>query len=78
MVDPDLQIRGGPGHPDPEIREGRGGGGGVVSKIFSALRPSVWSKNKREGIYIYIYIIHSSSETAAAEAEGYMFLAALI
>ena len=25
MVDPDLQIRGGPGHPDPEIR----GGGGL-------------------------------------------------
>ena len=31
---------GGGGHPDPEIR-------GVVSqKFFSALRASVWSKNK--------------------------------
>ena len=47
MADPDLQIRGGPGHPDPEIS---GGGGGVVSKFFfSALRASVWSKNKGDG-----------------------------
>ena len=30
VADPDLQIRGRPGHPDPEIR--RGGGGGAVSK----------------------------------------------
>ena len=36
---------GGNGHPDPEIR-----GGGVRSpkKTFSALRASVWSKNKGE------------------------------
>ena len=33
------------GHPDPEIR-----GEGAVSKNFlSALRTSVWSKNKRRG-----------------------------
>ena len=30
------------GHPDPEIR----GGGVVFKKCFSALRVSVWSKNK--------------------------------
>ena len=47
MPNPDLEITGGPGHPDPEIT--KGGGGGTVSKIvFSALRASVWSKN-REG-----------------------------
>ena len=43
MEDPDLQIRGGGGHPDPEIR-------GTVSKnIFSTLRASVLSKNKGGG-----------------------------
>ena len=30
VVDPDLQIRGGAGHPDPDIK----GGGGVVKKNF--------------------------------------------
>ena len=30
VADPDLQIRGGPGHPDPEIR----GEGLVSKKIF--------------------------------------------
>ena len=49
---PDPEIRGGRssrprdkgwrgGHPDPEIRGGRS-----QKKIFSALRPSVWSKNR--------------------------------
>ena len=42
-ADSDLQVtggRGGRGGPDPEIRE-------TVSKtFFSALRVSVWSKNK--------------------------------
>ena len=38
--DPDLEIRGG-GHLDPEIR-----GGTVFKTFFSALRASVWSKNK--------------------------------
>ena len=48
MPNPDLEITGGPGHPDPEIR--KGGGGGTVSQIFfSALRASVWSKNKEGG-----------------------------
>ena len=48
MADPDLQIRGkgGGGHPDPEIR---GGGGQSLKKCFSALRVSVWSKNKGGG-----------------------------
>ena len=44
VPDPDLEIKGGGGggHPDPEIR-----GRSPVSKIsFSALRASVWSKNK--------------------------------
>ena len=41
---PDLQIRGGPGKPDPEIR-----GAAVSKKCFSALRASVWSKNKGGG-----------------------------
>ena len=31
MADPELQIRGGPGHLDPEIEEGEGGG---PTKIF--------------------------------------------
>ena len=47
VADPDLQIRKGwgGGHPDPEIR-----GRGPVSKIFfTALRASVWSKNKVGG-----------------------------
>ena len=42
VADPDLQIRGGASHPDPEIR----GGGGVSKKIFLALQASVWSNNK--------------------------------
>ena len=43
VPDPDLEIRDGGGHPDPKIR---GGGRPVSKKIFSALRASVWSKNK--------------------------------
>ena len=38
--------KGGPGHPDPEIRVGGGGGRGtVLKKFFSGLWASVWSKN---------------------------------
>ena len=48
VPDPDLEIRvvggGGGGHPDPEIR-----GGAVSNQIFSALRASVWSKNRGAG-----------------------------
>ena len=54
MADPDLQItwiRGGPGHLNPVIRGGVGGGGGAVAKrFFSALQVSVWSKNKEGAI----------------------------
>ena len=42
MGDPDLQIRRGAGHPDPEIR----GGWAVSNFNFSALRASVWATNK--------------------------------
>jgi len=38
VADPDLQIRGEPGHPDPEIKGDRS-----QKKFFSALRGSVWS-----------------------------------
>ena len=41
MADPDLQIRGGGGHPDPEIRG--------VKSIFFGLQASFWSKNKGVG-----------------------------
>ena len=42
-MDPDLVIREGPGHPDPEIT------GSPVLKNFYALRASVWSDNKGGG-----------------------------
>ena len=48
VVYTNLQIREGPGYPDPEM----GGGGGVglsSKKLFSALRASVWSKTKAVG-----------------------------
>ena len=44
MVDPDLQIRGGPAHPDPDIR-----GMGAPQHFFLALWASAWSKNKEGG-----------------------------
>ena len=43
VMDPDLVIREGPGHPDPEIT------GSPVLKNFYALRASVWSDNKGGG-----------------------------
>ena len=47
MANPDLQISGGPGQPDPEIR---GGGGGRSPKnLFPVLRASFWSKNRGGG-----------------------------
>ena len=42
MPDPYLEIRGGPGHPDPEIRWE----GGRSPNFFSALWASVWSRIK--------------------------------
>ena len=41
VVDPDLQIREGPRHLDPEIREGP-----VSKRVFAAPGASVWSNNK--------------------------------
>ena len=43
VADPDVVIREGPGHPDPEIT------GSPVLKNFYALRVSVWSNNKGGG-----------------------------
>ena len=43
VADPDCQIRGRPSHPYLEIRGERG-----LKFCFSALRASVWSKNKGE------------------------------
>ena len=40
-ADPDLPIRGGAGHPDPEIIG--------VERFFSAPRATVWSKNTGGG-----------------------------
>ena len=40
-ADPDLQVGGGAGHPDPELE-----GGGSQKNFFSAPRASIWSKNK--------------------------------
>ena len=45
VADADLQIKGGPGHPDPEIR-----GAWFEKKFFSALWASVWFKNKGGGV----------------------------
>ena len=42
---PDLQIKGGLGHPDP-VMEG-GGEGAVLKNLFLALRVSVWLKKIR-------------------------------
>ena len=41
MADPDVHIREGPSHPDPEMRGGSG-----LQKLFLDLRPLVWSTNK--------------------------------
>ena len=38
VADPDLQIRGWPGHPDPEMR-GRDGGLGLKKFFFPPFRP---------------------------------------
>ena len=46
MTDPEIRIRRGGGLPDSEIRRGKPG---FQKKVFSALRASVWSKNKGWG-----------------------------
>ena len=50
MAGRDVQVREGPGHPDPEIRVWAGGGEveAVSKKVFLALRASVWYNNKAE------------------------------
>jgi len=42
VADPDLQIRGGPSHPDPEI----GGGGGIQKKLFWPFGPQFGLKTR--------------------------------
>ena len=44
MADLDLQISGGPGQPDPEIRGGRS-----PKNLLPVLRASFWSKNTGGG-----------------------------
>ena len=44
VPNPDLEIRGGGGHPDPGISGGAG-----LQKYVSALRALVWSKNRGAG-----------------------------
>ena len=44
VLDPDIEISRGPGHPDPKIR-----GGLSPKRIFLALWASVWSKYKGGG-----------------------------
>ena len=53
MANPDLQIREGPSHPDPEIM-GRGGGGGergtcLQKKFFRPFGPQFGLTIKRGG-----------------------------
>ena len=43
MADPDLQIKGGGGHPDPEIR-----GGGLKTIFFQPFRPQFGPKIRGE------------------------------
>ena len=45
VVDPNLQTRGRPGYPDPEINGGGGGGVGW-GEIFSTLGGSFWSRKR--------------------------------
>ena len=45
MADPDLQIRGGGGHPDPEIR----GGDDLKKNYFRHLGPQFGLKEKGGG-----------------------------
>ena len=46
VEDPDLQIKGGLGHPDPVIG---GRGRAILKNLFLALRASVWYKKKIRG-----------------------------
>ena len=58
---------GGPGHPDPEIR---GGGRGWLVKKISALRVSVWLKNKGSGApWPLPWIVHCKQLTPIRRSE---------
>ena len=46
VADPDLQIKGGLGHPDPVIRGG-GGGGAVLKNLFLPFGPKFGKKKNR-------------------------------
>ena len=46
VADPDLSIRGTPGHPDPEIREG---GPGLQKLFFGPLGLSLVLKQRKGG-----------------------------
>ena len=46
MPNPDVEITGWPGHPDPEIRK-RGGGGTVSKNFFRPLGPQFGLKIRR-------------------------------
>ena len=62
MADPELQIRGGGGHPDPEIS-----GGWSPKNFFAALRASVWSTNKCVCVCVCVCVCRgwgSATETA--------------
>ena len=45
VADPDLQKTGGPGHPDPEIRAGEGGG--LRTTFFGPFEPHFGLKKRR-------------------------------
>ena len=78
VADPDLQMRGGGrnGHPDPEIRRGT-----ISKKKISAIRVSVWSKNKAGGTprplpwISQLYLMHERSHITRAVAAVYSCLA---
>ena len=50
MPNPDLEITGWPGHPDPEIRK-RGGGGTVSKNFFRPLGPQFGLKIRRGALH---------------------------
>ena len=84
VTDPHLQIRGGPGHPDPDIRWVGAGVGvsGLKKKTFLALRASVWSKNKRwggGGVWLRRWSCHGklrelSSQESSQKLYGFTFI----
>ena len=67
MADPELQIRGGGGHPDPEIS-----GGWSPKKFFAALRASVWSTNKCVCVCVCVCVGGGSATETATP--GYYFV----